>query len=223
MKKPVDSADEKPLRDEPGARDILKRAYESTYRWGRDFRGFEADLEMMFNENPVRGSVRAALPDEIRVALPDPEAAKWAENQIGMMIAHRAPRDFETSDGRYVLTLDAEDAHPLGRMVRIHGDGLDSRYRVKEGRIVQIHRAMGPVRFTINVQDAIRTEDGRFLNTRYIVYYFNPKGDLKQVDSFNDEPLIVEGAYLPGRRRLFQSEAGEVSVREMNFRNHRLI
>ncbi|MBI1821691.1 MAG: DUF3386 family protein [Nitrospirae bacterium] len=211
------------VADDPQARDLLRRAYETTYRWSQEFKGFSSSLEVTLNGKSVKGSVTVRLPEEVKVSLGDPEIEKWAEAQIGMMATHRGHRTFDTSDGKNILTLGEADSHPLGRLVLIHGDGLNSRYRVKDNRIVQINRNMGPVRFTINVQDSIITRDGKFLNTRYIVYYFTPKGDLKQAESFNDEPVVVNGVYLPGKRRVFFSEGGEACVKELLFSNHLLL
>ncbi|MHB8481521.1 MAG: DUF3386 family protein [Nitrospiria bacterium] len=209
--------------DDPAARELLRRAYETTYRWSKEFKGFSASLEASLNGKTVKGNVTVRLPEEIRISLGDPEIEKWAEGQIGMMAVHRGYRTFETSDGKNILSLGEADSHPLGQLVLIHGDGLNSRYRVKDNRIVQINRNMGPVRFTINVQDSIITADGKFLNTRYIVYYFTPKGDLKQAESFNDEPVVVNGVYLPGKRKVFFSEGGEACVKELVFTHHLLL
>ncbi|MFI5303174.1 MAG: DUF3386 family protein [Nitrospiria bacterium] len=211
------------VADEPEARKLLKEAYETTYRWDKDFKGFKANLEVIVDGKSTKGKTEVLLPDQIKVSLPEVEIKEWAEGQIQMMAVHRGHRVFETSDGKNVLTLDKEENPSLGNLVLIHGDGLNSRYRVKESRIVQINRNMGPVRFTINVQDSIKTKEGKFLNTRYVVYYFTPKGDLKQVESFNDDPVLIDGHFLPGRRRIFLSDKGEVHVKELIFSEHQLL
>lgn len=211
------------VSDDPGARNLLRKAYETTYRWEKEFKGFSAGLEVIVNGKRFKGQVTVRLPEKIDVTLPDPEVQKWAEGQIEMMAVHRSHRDFDTSDGKNILSFGADDHSSLGTLIQIHGDGLNSRYRVKENRIVQINRNMGPVRFTINIQDSIKTQEGQHLNTRYVVYYFSPKGDLKQVESFNDDPEIVNGRYLPGKRRIFLAEAGEVSVKELIFSEHQLL
>ncbi len=210
------------VADDPKARELLRGAYETTYRWSKDFKGFSARLSAGVNGKMVEGRVEVRLPEEVSVTLPDPEISKWAEDQIGMMAVHRRYRSFDGSDGKHQLTLGESDSHPLGTLVQIHGDGLNTRYRVNQGRIVQINRNMGPVRFTINVQDSRATPDGKYLNTRYIVYYFTPSGDLKQVESFNDDPAVVDGLFLPGKRTVFFSEGGQVPVRQMIFSDHRL-
>lgn len=210
--------------DEPAARELIRQAFESTYRWNPAFKGFAAGLRIQDAGQVAEGSVTVALPETVTVTLPDADVQKWAEGQIGMMAVHRGPRSFEQSDGRHVLTLGPEDHHPFGRLVLIHGDGMNSRYRILDRHIRQINRSMGPVRFTINVEEALQTPDGTHLTTRYTVYYFHPQdGALKQVDSITDQHTVIEGTYLPGLRRVISAVDGDVRVRLMELTGHRLL
>ncbi len=210
--------------DDPAARELLRRAFGSTYRWSAVFKGFSARLRVEEAGRTVDGSANVIWPEPVTVSLPDPELQKWAEGQVGMMAVHRGHRTFEQADGRHTLTLGEEDGHPLGWLVLIHGDGMNSRYRVVNNQIRQINRTMGPVRFTINVEDSLTTPDGRHLTTRYTVYYFRPEdGSIKQVDSITDHHAVVDGVYLPGTRRLISGSDGEVRVRLMTFSDHKLL
>ncbi len=210
--------------DDANARDVLRRAFESTYRWSPEFKGFQARLSVWEAGKRSDGEARVQLPDVVTVSLADDETRKWAEGQIGMMAVHRGHRAFDQADGRHTLTLGEDDGHPLGRLLLIHGDGMNSRYRVLVDQIRQINRSMGPVRFTINVEDSSATADGRRLTTRYTVYYFNPQdGAIKQVDSITDVHAVVDGVYLPGTRRVIGAENGSVRVRMMEFSGHQLL
>ncbi len=210
--------------DEPAARDLLRRAFESTYRWNPAFKGFSSRLSIQEAGKALDGTISVQLPDSVTVSLPDPDVQKWAEGQIGMMAVHRGHRSFDQSDGRHTLTLGKDDNHPLGRSLAIHGDSMNSTYRVLGRQIRQINRSMGPVRFTINVEDSLNTPEGKHLTTRYTVYYFHPKdGSIKQVDSITDDHAVVEGVYLPGTRRIISAEGGEVRVRVMAFSGHTLL
>lgn len=212
------------VADDPNARDLLRRAFESTYRWKPEFKGFRARLAVREAGKQVEGEVLVELPETVKVSLSDGDAQKWAEGQIGMMAVHRGHRTFEQSDGRHTLAVGEDDGHPLGRLLLIQGDGMNSRYRILGKHIRQINRSMGPMRFTINVEDALSTPDGRHLTTRYTVYYFQPKdGSIKQVDSISDFHAIVDDVYLPGTRRIISAEDGEVRVRLMEFADHELV
>lgn len=209
------------VQDDPKAREILRRAFEKTARWPKEFKGFTADLICTVEGKETTGQVRVELGKDVVVTLPDAELQKWAQNQIAMMAVHRGPRSFEEADGRFSLTLGEEDHHPLGRLIFIHGEGMNSRYRVKDDRILQIRRGMSHMQFTINIEESTTTQDGKFLTTHYTVYYFQPgDGRLVQVDSFRDSHVRVGGADLPGTRRVISAENGQTVTRLLTFAHY---
>ena len=210
-------------QDDPEARELLRRAFEKTARWPADFNGFTADLTVNVDGNESTGTVTVKSAQDVAVSIADAEIQKWAAGTIGMIAVHRGPRTFDQSDGKSVLTLDRGTAHPLGQTIRIH-DTLKSHYRVKDDRITQINRTMGPMKFTINVEDSAVTADNRYLTTRYTVYYFSPQdGRLTNVESFTDSHVRIGQADLPASRRIISAEGGAVSVKTLTFTNHRLL
>ena len=210
-------------QDDPKARELLRRAFDNTARWPADFKGFTAELTVNVDGNEHTGSVTIKSAQDIAVSIADAEVQKWAAGTIGMIAVHRGPRTFDQSDGKSTLTLDSNAVHPLGQTIHIH-DAMKSHYRVKDGRITQINRMMGPMKFTINVEDSAATEDGKYLTTRYTVYYFNPQdGRLTNVESFADSHIRVGQADLPASRRIISAENGTVSVKTLTFTNHRLL
>ncbi len=216
--------EETTVADDPQARALLKRAFEKTARWQSDFRGFTADLTVNQNGEILKGTVVIEGPREVTVQLPDEDVQKWAEEQIGMIAAHRAPRKFEESDGRHRLTLEEKTDHPLGQRLNIHGDGMHSFYRIKGDRITQINRIMPHVAFTINVEDSITTQDHKHLTTKYTVYYFSSQdAKLRNVESFTDTHVRVGNSDLPATRRIISYENGAVMVRTLTFENHKLL
>jgi len=212
------------VQDDARARAQLRQAFDKTARWQADFKGFTADLTVNVNGNENRGSVTVKGPREVSVSLSDAELQKWAEAQIGMIAVHRSPRSFEDSDGKYALTVGDDAAHPLGPKLFIHGDGMHSFYRIKGDRITQINRKMPHMAFTINVEDSAITQDGKFLTTRYTVYYYSPQdGKLTNVESFADTHVRVGASDLPSTRRIISYENGEVTVRTLIFANHKML
>ena len=210
-------------QDDPEARELLRRAFEKTARWPADFNGFSADLTVNVDGKELTGTVTAKSAQDVTVSLPDVEVQKWVTGTISMIAVHRAHRTFDQSDGKSILTLDRSAAHPLGQTIRIH-DSLQSHYRVKDDRITQINRTMGPIKFTINVEDSAITADTKYLTTRYTVYYFNPQdGRLANVESFTDTHVRIGHADLPASRRIISAENGAVSVKTLTFVNHRLL
>jgi hypothetical protein len=211
------------------AKALLQRAYEKTSRWGDSFLGFTADLIINENGAIYKGKVTIKSPQETEVTLETPAGKEsledWAKNQVGMMASHRASRPFDAADGKYALTFSPDDNgdHPLGRQILIHGDGMNSRYRIKEDRIRQIDRTTPRMRFTINIEETMTTADGKSLTTQYVVYYFSPDGNVSKVESFTDLPFEYKGVYLPGSRRIISNEQGGIVVRVLEFSNHALL
>ena len=212
------------VQDDPKARAILRQAFEKTARWQADFKGFTADLTVNVNGKEAKGTVSVKGPREVTVTLSDPDVQKWAEGQIGMMAVHRGPRSFEESDGKHALTMGNDTDHPLGPRLNIHGDGMHSFYRIKGDRITQINRKMPNMAFTINVEDSAVTQDGKYLTTRYTVYYYSPQdGKLTNVDSFTDTHTRVASSDLPANRRIITYENGEVVVKSLTFDHHKML
>lgn len=212
------------VQDDPKARALLEDAFNRTARWQSDFRGFQADLRINVNGKETKGTVTVKSSKDVTVDIPDPDLQKWAQNQIGMIAVHRGPRSFEESDGKYALTLEGDDKHPQGTRLMIHGDGMGSSYRIKDGRITQINRKMPHVAFTINVEESALTQDQKHLTTKYTVYYYSPKdGSLQNVESFTDTHTRVGASDLPATRRIISYENGEVVTRTLTFENHTML
>jgi len=214
------------VTDDPQARDLLRRAFEGTARWQKDFKGFTADLTVNVNGKETSGPVIVKGPREVSVQLGDGETQKWAQEQLGMIAVHRGPRSFEESDGKYSLTME-EDGHPLGTKLNIHGS--HSFYRLKDNRITQINRkmahpGMNPFAFTINVEESAITQDQKNLTTKYTVYYYSPSDSkLTNVESFTDTHVRVGASDLPATRRIITYENGQVVVKNLTFKNHKLL
>ncbi len=212
------------VQDDPRARALLRQAFDGTARWQPDFKGFTADLGVNVGGKEFAGSVAVRGPRDVTVELPDSEIQQWAANQIAMIAVHRGPRSFDESDGKYALTLGDDAEHPLGPRLQIHGDSMQSSYRIKGDRITQINRKMPHIGFTINVEESTTTVDNKSLTTRYTVYYYSPKdGTLSNVESFTDTHTRVASSDLPASRRIISYENGEVTVKMMTFDNHKML
>ncbi len=215
------------VKDDPAAKALLRQAFEKTSRWKKDFPGFSATL--IFNDNGTvyKGDVRIKSRSDMTVNMelpPGKEALKKSiDEEIGMIVSHRAWRTFEEADGKHSVTFGATDAHPMGREILIHGDGMSSSYRLKDDRIRQISRTTPRMRFTINIEDVMTTDDGKALTTQYVVFYFSGDGKLNDVDSFTEKPCLFEGNYLPGIRRTITVDNGAAVVRILEFKNHKLL
>ena len=77
--------DQPTVADDPQAREVLRRAFENTARWPKDFKGFTADLSVNLNGRELHGPVIVKGPREVSVQLADGDLQKWAQDQLAMI------------------------------------------------------------------------------------------------------------------------------------------
>ncbi|MEC7641635.1 MAG: DUF3386 family protein [Nitrospinota bacterium] len=212
------------LEDDPKTREALREVFQNTARWPEGFKGFTADIAVNMDGKEEKGTVCVKGPKEIEVSLKDEKLKEFAAENLASIAMHRGPRSFEESDGKYKLQFGDNGEHPLGRSVIMGGDGMSSFYRIRDGRIRQINRKTPRMSFTINIEDSVKTQEDKYLTSRYTVYYFNPEnGSLKDVESYSDTYTRVGDADLPETRRIINCENGAVSVNAMKLDSHKTL
>ncbi|QPJ66515.1 MAG: DUF3386 family protein [Candidatus Nitrohelix vancouverensis] len=212
------------VEEDPKAREALREVFGNTARWDAEFKGFTANVVVNINGVEEACKITVKGPKEIETDCKGEAAKSFLTENMASIAMHRGPRSFEESDGKYKLHFMDDGAHPLGRAVAMGGDGMSSFYRIKDGRIHQINRKTPRFSFSINVEESVKNEEGKFLTRRYTVYYFKPEGDgLKDVESYTDEYTRV-GAYdLPKYRRVINNEDGSICVNAMTLSSHKVL
>ena len=214
-----------PLVNDPEAHGLLKAAHESGYRFPSEFAGFSSDIEISVNGETRRGHVVLRSPRDLDLDIEADEATMgWVRHEIGSMVGHRWPTPYAESDGRWILTLEEEAAHPLGQLIKVHDDPFDSSYRLRDGRITQVNRHMGPTRFSINIHEHALTADGRTLPSAFTVAFWNTEeGRLTRTDAYQDRYVEIGGIQVPEKRRILRAEDSCISVHEMMLSNYTLL
>ena len=217
-------ADPETVGNDAQAHDVLRAAHEAGYRFPIGFGGFVANVRLAYDGSAARGRVEVASPQEIGLEIDAGEAATaWLRQELASMVGHRWPTPYEESDGRWTLTIEPEEDHPLGALVRVHDDPFGSSYRVREGRIAQVTRQMGPRRFSIIPHDHVITADGRTLPSHFsVLFWDSEQGRLIRSDAYQDRYVAVDGVYLPAGRRVVSAEDGGITVRELKLSDHAL-
>src|SRR5215472_7116163 len=135
------------------AHQVLQAAYNRTYHYPEDFRGFKAKLRYSIDEKTREGQVTIHSPNDIMLEIEGTEGElKTLQQEISSLCGHRWHAPYSAGDGRYMLSLDENADHPLGQLVTFQDDPFQSSYRIKNGSLVQVNRQMGPTRFTIYMQ-----------------------------------------------------------------------
>ncbi|MGH2531910.1 MAG: DUF3386 family protein [Thermomicrobiales bacterium] len=213
------------VRNESAAHDLLQTAHEQGYRFPEGFSGFSAEVTYEDPTTRSVGAVAVRAPRDVMLELDASEGvASWLRQEMSSMAGHRWPTTYEASDGRYALTLDGEANDPRGRLIQFHHDPFDSSYRIREGRIVQVNRRMGQVRFSINILEHVQTADGRLLPTYFTVSFWDvSSGRLTRADGYTDRYVVVDGVLLPESRRVLSSDDDGVTVRSLTLTAHQLL
>jgi hypothetical protein len=205
-----------------GARELLRGAYEAVYRYPPGFGGFSAGVHYAWDQESWGGSVRVESPANIRfeggISGCD-EHFRW---ELASMVGHHWWLPFDEAEGGMELSLESRE-NPLGRIVKVE-DGLDSKYRVRGGQVIQIERRFRDLRFSINIQQRDFTEDGRTLPIHFCVVYWSVAGGrLVRTDVYRDGYKKVEGVHLPLSRRIITSDDSGSTTRQILFRGHELL
>lgn len=202
----------------------LREAHEGAYRFPVGFGGFTAQLTYEEFGLSVTGLISVRAPRDIHFDIDAPEqVAGWIRQELGSMAGHRWPTSYEQGDGRYELSIEEED-HPLGPLLRMNNDPFTSSYRVLEGRITQVTREMGPMRFSISIQAQTTVSDGRVLPVSFMVNYWSLESErLTRADAYTDQYLDVEGIQLPSSRRVVTADDQGLRVRQLTLGDHRLL
>lgn len=205
--------------------EMLGEAHASAYRFPADFAGFAAAVTMTGSGWRGIGTVTARGPSSVAVSLDAPEAEQaWAAKELTSMVAHRWHQAYDAGDGRHPKEGDADDAHPLGRFVRLVGDPYSSSYRVLDGHVSVVERNMGPMRFSIVVHERAPAPDRRAVPSTFTVTYWNAAtGALTRTDAYRDAYTEVDGVLLPASRRVVTASDDGLVARHLRLSDVHLL
>lgn len=154
--------------DDTEARRLLQCAQGAFQKWPEDFAGFSAAIRCHDGVEAMTGEVVvSSLGVDLRVSQVGP-LATWVRGALQAIVSARTPRFFKDGDGRFAVTFEPQDDHPLGRGVRVHlGAGRFRTYRIDtKGRIRRQENAKPSTRVTATYDGFVRGCPGRVLPTR---------------------------------------------------------
>lgn len=211
------------IQDDPQARALLQGASTQSYKLPRGFTGFTARVVAQLDDQQSQGDTIIYTPRHVQVRLLDSTARLWVERELQSMIGHRWPTPFEERDGRYVLTMDTTP-HPLGTRIDLHGDPLQSSYRVRDGHITQVYRVMGEQCFIIQIIATHSLPDGRYVPTHFTVVFRDYTTQrIVSSSTYSDQYIAVGNCWLPRWRRVLSNDSDGNHVYELHLSDHRLL
>lgn len=155
-------------RDDLLARRLLQSAQGTLQKWPEGFVGFSAAIRSCDGKAEVAGDVHVFTGGRVEVRLPHAALSAWATGVLSAISLARTPRFFKDSDGRFPITFEPDEDHPLGRGVRVHLGGPAWRvYRIDpKGRIRHEENVEPTKRASMTYDTLVRACPGRVLPTR---------------------------------------------------------
>lgn len=207
---------------DPAADRLLQGVRDQIYYWPPSFQGFCGHLVVRDSGQEHIGGFHAGGSRRYTIELPGYPEEKWLKYQIEELIAHREATSVSHIASKAGVTFGDDDA-VYGQRVDFVGDKMESWYRLKEGKITQIGRSYGKVRFIINIDEHCNC-DGRFAAQAYTVFYFeSATGRLSKTETYLDRYEKHAGVWLPVERRFSEATDAGLRTRQILFTNLHVI
>lgn len=207
-------------RNDLRAHALLEGSFEGTYRFPEGFNGFTGTISVTVSlpdgtMQSDRGQVLVAGPGGSTIeGFESADLTDWALNEVRSVAGHRWSMSYQDADGKHTLSLDDERQTLLGDFVKVLDDRFDSAYRVKDGRISQVIRTMGPMTFTITIQGDRAMPEGKRLPEHFTVNYWK-EGRLVRSDMYHDTYAEIEGVWLPVARQVTTADDDGFTARRL--------
>ena len=187
------------------------------------FPGFTAAVGGHVDGRAFGGTARVSADGTVALDIDEKHAVEWVEDQLGSMVLHR--RAPTKKRARPVLRFaDQDEEHPLGRLLTFVGGAMASSYRVRDGEITVVNRAIGPQHMTITVLGNQPNAEGKSLPRSYSVQYWDGKtGKLLRTQSIQNRWTRVGRFDLPTRLTVTTASQTGLNVRSLKLAKHKLL
>jgi iron complex transport system ATP-binding protein len=204
-------------KGDPEADAMLESTRAKIYYWPENFGGYCGHIHVREGGNSYKGGVHIQSSRRYTVDLPEFPEAKWLKYQIEELIAHREATSVSHIASKAGVVFGDMDS-VYGQRVDFVGDKMESFYRLKDGRITQIGRSYGKVRFVINIDEHTNC-GGRFAAQSYTVFYFeSASGRLTKTETYLDRYEHFQGeVWLPVERRWSEATDNGLRTRQILF------
>lgn len=218
-------AQEKAKAD-PAAYALLEAAHNARQVMPVDFPGFTARIAFQYGATSGTGTLRYQRGEKTALQLDGAQGdvKAWLEDQILSIIGHRRGGNFAQGDGRFPLSFGKSPDNHFGKLIELN-DGMESSYRVRDNKVLEVTRSAGETRFTISVIETIQADAGKYLASHFMVSYRDKKtGALQEVQGFRDTYQKIGAVWLPGSRSVltFGSETSP-EMRRIHFKDIKLL
>lgn len=213
-------ASDKAETADPEATKLLADTRTQRAAWNDRFPGFTAAVTL--NADGATGNAKLAVAADGTVAWEDLDAKKfpWAKPLVKVNVEHRMPSiPSKATPCRFGPD---SSPHPLGREIVLIGDGMGSRYRIRDGQITVVNRDGPGPKFSTTVLSTEKTPEGTYLPTSFVITFWGKDGSIAHSDHHAESFVRLAGYDLPSELRLVSATKDGVSVRTVKLTDHKL-
>ncbi len=205
---------------DPEATKLLAETRAKRASWGTEFPGFTADVAL--NADGTVGTAKLRVATDGTAEWDGLDAAKfpWVKPLVKVNLEHRMP-SIPASPTPCRFGPDS-GPHPLGREVILIGDGMGSRYRIRDGQITVVNREGPGPKFTTTVLTTQKTPEGTYLPTSFVITFWSKDGAISHSDHHTETTTRVGSFDLPSELRVVAATKDGVSVRTLKLTGHKL-
>lgn len=211
-----------PSKADPVAYKLLEGAAVNRASFPEKLLGLHVEFTASVGKKEIKGTLTMDDASGVTIGGGDesPEF-KWVSGQMRSMFLHRRSGRFEDGDGSHPLKL-GDDENSFGRLILV-GDSFNSKYRVKDGQILEVDRTMGKERILVNVLQTMRTRENRVLSTRMSVMRFDATNKILGSEIITDSFADQDGVWLPKSRSVLMYVDGQAEFRTIEFGSAKLV
>ncbi len=198
---------------EPDASTLLAEASASRQNFPTDLKSIRGKVEVKTDTGVYQGQFEfKPVKDGLQIQLQGDEAAtKWLQGTLSSIFGHR--RASSEGGTRREATYTGSRTL-LGTQIQTE-DAMKSRYRIRDGQIVQVERNPESGRFVITILESKATSSGKYLPVHFAVNSFDAKGTLTSVENYRDTFQQINQVWVPTGRTVVTVENGTFRTHEM--------
>ncbi|WP_017655751.1 DUF3386 domain-containing protein [Fortiea contorta] len=202
---------------------FFQTAYEGRYTWDANFPGYTADVQLIQGEEVYTGEIIINCDLSIKVTgIADEQIQEGIYIQLQDVVIHRQHSSFEQSHGKCEFILGETDATGAVEIL-VKSDTVDSYYKIREGKISQVRRAIARNAFVIDTHENFDTGAG-YIPSRYDATFRNSKTDeVTSVLKFEDTYEKFGDYYLMTKQVVHEYQNSDRATTEFRYSNIRLL
>jgi hypothetical protein len=211
-------AKQAPTKSDPRAAALMEEAAKTRYIWSPETAAVSGKITWDKDGQAGAATFHSVLHKRGGLTLtPESGASVPAEvkDHLASLIGHRtasAPGAAQRPPADVAILVEDEERGPLILTV---GDAMQSTQRVKDGKLVQVNRMMGPKRFTIDVTEFEKASDGqRVYPAAFTVTWWDAAtGKKLEKQTYTTQGFyLVEGQMFPKAEKVVSEKDGKTST-----------